>query len=81
MNVEGDTVSKGRKSKSDDWTNGHEVEASAVGRPAQSSSITFDKDNPLGFALSGATAKDSELSGSEPDSNPTVTAQPMFGSN
>jgi hypothetical protein len=52
---------EGRKSKSDRWTNGHEVEASAECRPRQSSRITFDKDNPVGFVLSGAAAKDSEL--------------------
>jgi hypothetical protein len=47
------------------------VEASAEGRQRQSSRITFDKDNPVGVVLSGAAEKDSELLGSEPNSNLT----------
>ncbi len=61
---------EGCKSQSDGGTNCHEVEANAVGRPAQSSRITFDKDNPTGSVLIGAAAKDSELAGTKPDSIP-----------
>ncbi len=50
------------------------MEASEEGRLMQSSSITFDKDNPSGSILSGAAAKDSEPLGFEPESNPM--AQP-----
>ncbi len=65
---------EGRKSQSDGWIIDHEVEASAEGRQLQSSSITFDKDNPVGFVLSSAAEKDIELLGSEPNS---ILTQPV----
>ncbi len=63
-----------------DWPEWHALEdgsemsgtsdkASAKGGLAQSCRITFDKGNPVGFALRGAAAKESEPFRSEPGSD------------
>ena len=70
----------------DDWPERHGLEdgstissprgmASANGGLAQSYRITFDKDNPVGFALRGAAVNESVPIGSEPGSDSMAYAQ------
>ena len=52
-------------------TDGQKVEASAEGRPEQSSRITFDKDNPAWSVFSGAAALQQQRIASPQDQNLT----------
>jgi hypothetical protein len=70
-----DDSGRGMSPDDDEWPERDRGMASANGGLMQSCRITFDKDNPVGFALRGAAVNESVPIGSEPGSDSTAYAQ------